>query len=128
MPFAIRLVLAFLFFFVACVPHTDIQGAPCDCPKGYDCCETLMACVKTGGECPGEYPESSADACTANSLCGRTEACWIWNEDGDLQGPSECRRLCPEEHPCSTGEICELVPTNASSIDDPELVKVCIPE
>ena len=111
-----------------CVPHTGIQGAPCDCPEGYDCCETLMSCVKTGGECPAEYPGSSQDACTANSFCVRTEACWIWTEDGSLQGPSECRRLCPTEYPCSAGEICDLVPTNASSLDDPELVKICIPE
>jgi hypothetical protein len=120
--------LSFVLLLGGCVPHTEISGAPCDCPDGYICCETLMACVKVDAECPSEYPNSSKIPCTANSLCSRTEACWIWTEGGDLQGPSECRRRCPKEYPCSQGEVCDLVPTNASPLEDPELLKVCIPE
>ena len=122
------IVLVLILFAPGCVPHTDIQGAPCDCPNGYDCCETLLACVKAGGECPSAYPESSGYSCTTDSQCPRTEACRIWRADGSLQGPSDCRRLCPGEYPCFTGEICDLVPTNASSLDDPELAWVCVPE
>lgn len=124
-----RLIVLVLFPFApGCVPHTDIQGAPCDCPDDYDCCETLSACVEAGGECPPTYPESSANACTANSLCSRTEACRIWREDGSLQGPSDCRRLCPGEYPCFTGEICDLAPTNASQLVDMEFIWLCVPE
>jgi hypothetical protein len=125
---SIRLILVFPILFAACVPHTDIQGAPCDCPQGYYCCETLLYCLKNGSECPSTYPESSGNACTATSQCHWTEACWIWKENGSLQGPSDCRHRCPGEYPCPTGEVCEEVPTNASSLDDPELVRICIPE
>lgn len=117
-----------VFLLEGCVPHADIQGAPCDCPDGYDCCETLMACVESGGECPSAYPESSALACTADSQCPRNEACRIWTEGGSLQGPSDCRRRCPGDYPCSAGEVCDLVPTNASSLEDPELAWLCVPE
>jgi hypothetical protein len=111
-----------------CVPHADIEGAPCDCPNGYDCCQTLSACVEVGGECPSAYPESSGYSCTADSQCPRIEACRIWKADGSLYGPSDCRRLCPGEYPCHLGEVCDLVLANAGSLVDLELVWVCVPE
>jgi hypothetical protein len=123
-------LIGFLSIWMAwgCVPNAPVAGAPCDCPSGYECCQTLSACIRAGGECPPAYPESSGYACTADSLCSRTESCRIWATDEGLRGPSDCRRLCPGEYPCSPGEICDLAPVNAGPLADMQLTWICVPE
>lgn len=112
----------------ACVPHVEIEGAPCPCPSEYLCCETLAACVATRDQCPDRYPPSSAAPCRSDSECLFNEVCQSWSgEGGKAAGPGQCRRSCTTSIPCAEGESCELTPHDGQPLASMALLRACIP-
>ncbi|NOZ87392.1 MAG: hypothetical protein GXP49_14200 [Deltaproteobacteria bacterium] len=113
---------------MACIPESPIEGAPCGCPGGYECCETLGTCVRAGSDCPDTYPASSARACKQDQDCPQNELCLGWLVDKDMAGPMECRHECEGDYPCAPGEICELALHDVRDLFDMNTARLCMPK
>jgi hypothetical protein len=111
----------------ACVPHVAVDGAPCPCPEGFDCCATLSQCIPAGGQCPATYPPSSMRTCRWDSDCTPNEMCQSWISGGTPAGPGVCRRCCPDRYTCADGEVCELAPHDNRPLEDMSLGRICVP-
>jgi hypothetical protein len=112
----------------ACWPAAKIQGAPCPCPAGYSCCETLASCIGPEGSCPTSLPPSSNAACARDSDCAIGEICHSWSTDGGgLGGPQVCRRDCTAGFACTSPEVCSLVPHDGASLAELKVVRACTP-
>lgn len=113
-----------------CITEVGIQGAPCPCPSGYDCCRSLSVCLLDGQDCPERLPASSAEACTKDADCPRNETCQAWlDAQGLLAGPGQCRHDCVDkEFPCAQGEVCEPVPSDGRSLSEMHVAWVCVSE
>lgn len=117
-----------LLLAAACVSEVELAGAPCPCPDGYACCETLSACVADPADCPDEFPPSSETPCETDADCPRTEACHAWSSGGVAMGPGECRVMCAEEYPCAAGEICEMTLHDGAPMEDLVADRLCLSE
>lgn len=110
----------------ACVPHVDIEGAPCPCPEGHQCCDTLSGCIPSHRTCPDTYPASSNAPCGQNGDCPAGELCQSHSDQtGDLAGPQICRRDCSAGLPCPPPETCALVLSDGAPVGEGKLARVC---
>jgi len=111
----------------ACWPHVAVEGAPCPCPNGFACCDTLATCLPAGEACPSAYPASSRQPCRFDAGCPLAEICAAWSlDDGVIMGPQECRRACPDDYPCADGESCGLVAHDAVLLDALHVTRACL--
>jgi hypothetical protein len=111
----------------ACVSHVPIEGSPCPCPNGIDCCIPLAQCLSPGTTCPEIYPTSSRQSCQRDSDCTKFgEFCESWTVDGIAAGSGECRRGCAEGLPCADGEICGLSPHDLQPLKDLHVAHICV--
>lgn len=108
---------------MACVDHVPIEGAPCPCPTGFECCATLAnTCARS---CPATTPGSSGTTCLHDGDCRQGELCKSWAGGGNGQ----CRRPCGSDLTCATGEFCDYIlhdalPANGGA----NAVLACVPE
>lgn len=124
-----RGVLLTTLLMVSCVPHVAIEGAPCPCADGYQCCETLSQCIDNLDTCPDTYPPSSGTPCSRNSDCPNNEFCQAWSiEDGSTAGPMTCRVDCFSGPHCVTGEVCELAPQDGTPLAELQVIPMCTDE
>jgi hypothetical protein len=116
-----------LLSLAACVSHVPVEGAPCPCPAGLVCCETLGRCLAQDAACPSTYPESSNQPCQRDDECTIPgEFCASWEADGVAAGPRVCRRACSAEHACFDGEICSLSPHDLAPLEDLNVARLCV--
>ncbi|MBN2494312.1 MAG: hypothetical protein JXR96_06975 [Deltaproteobacteria bacterium] len=126
---ALLRLIACLLLAAGCVPLEEIEGAPCPCPEGFNCCKTLRACLSDLEQCPSSYPPSSGTPCEADADCPRGEICHAWRlEGGELAGPRECRQDCAEQAPCAEGERCEVVLHDGFDLDLMHTAPACVDE
>jgi hypothetical protein len=120
--------LVLLGLTLGCVPLEEIDLAPCPCPEGYFCCDTLSSrCVQDSSDCPDTHPPSSKTPCSNNIDCPDGEICQSWSLDNDqLIGPQECRRQCSEDPACAAGETCKLILQDGRKLDLANLEFACI--
>jgi len=126
---AVAAVVAGLVSF--CVPRLEIEEAPCPCPSGYHCCQTLSSgtCLTSAAECPEEHPPSTEDPCSTDTDCEPGEICQSWKlTDGEVAGPRECRYVCSGDHPCSTGEICGPILHDGRPLEAMNVGQACVDE
>lgn len=112
---------------ISCVPNVSIEGAPCPCPNGLSCCESLFVCQSPGASCPEIYPASSGADCQKDSDCSATEQCQSWTlEDAIMSGSRSCRRVCEGGLSCAEGEVCELTPHDGMSLETLNVTQLCV--
>ncbi|MBN2360903.1 MAG: hypothetical protein JXR83_15715 [Deltaproteobacteria bacterium] len=122
--------IAVLGFSVGCVPHLAIEGAPCPCPTGYQCCPTLHSCLEPGSACPDRFPQSSGQQCDRDADCPASEICAAWTAagSGDVIGLRQCRQRCSGEFSCADGERCRPTLHDAQPTTELNLVSACLPQ
>jgi hypothetical protein len=110
---------AVLVALASCVPHVELEGAPCPCPEGYKCCEIRSDCVATEKPCPTSYPPSSGESCSDDADCPAGELCHAWTDnESSLAGPQTCQRDCSAGLPCAQPEVCQLSLRDGSPVDN----------
>ena len=112
----------------ACVPLEKISQAPCPCPDGYACCDTLQACLAFDQTCPDTLPISSATPCSSDDQCPRGEVCHAWRLSDVLSGPQTCRRECALIDRCAQGEQCQLILTDGKEQQTMQVGQACVEE
>jgi hypothetical protein len=112
----------------ACVGQVEIDYAPCPCPEGYQCCQSLNdGCLSADQECPDQYPASSRASCVVGRQCPYGESCHVWKApDGQPAGPGECRRLCPHDYACDGSDICRLSVHDGASLTALNITRLCL--
>lgn len=118
-----------LFAVTRCVPLVDVEGAPCPCPSGFSCCDTLLSCVPADEPCPTTYPPSTNTACLRDSECAPNARCYGWSDSTQqARGPGRCRTTCPETFDCADSEVCELAPHDGAPLEALNVARMCVPE
>ncbi|MCC6749074.1 MAG: hypothetical protein IT371_15545 [Deltaproteobacteria bacterium] len=116
----------------SCVPELALEGAPCPCGSGYQCCATTGRCVAEGDSCSSHYPSSSKRPCERDDGCPAGEACHAWrvleDDASALLGPKECRTRCSSAHPCAPGEVCRLGLHDGRATGALQLALLCTPQ
>jgi hypothetical protein len=114
----------------ACISGVEIEGAPCPCPEGYQCCATLNdMCLAEEEACPHTHPPSSRRHCRTDADCLSNELCQSWTlAGGEPAGPGECRWSCGGDHPCAPGETCAPTLHDGRPLDTVHAALTCVAE
>jgi len=125
---ALRVALGVVAALAAgCIAEVGIEGAPCPCPSGYECCASLGGtCIPVAAECPASAPPSGSARCERDEDCPRGELCRAWSgPDGAEGGPGECRRACDGTFPCADGERCAPTLHDGLPLDATNVALAC---
>lgn len=122
-PWTAAVLLSLLGLVAACTSELPLEGRPCPCADGWQCCEDQNVCVPEGDACPEHDTVSATEASSSDSDIG-TEETGGTDTLTTVDPPNTDSQTCADtaEHTdCPEGSYCcDFVPMPGQT--------VCLPE
>lgn len=122
-PWTAVLLLALPGLVGACTSELPLEGRPCPCADGWQCCEDQNVCVPEGDACPGHDTVSATEASSSDSDKGTGETGGT-DTQTTVDPPDTESQTCADtanHTDCPEGSYCcDFVPSPSNN--------VCLPQ